>query len=88
MRWPPQAKRKGFVELFPVLESDPQLEIVAATTKLLRQGVKLYSHRLDKDWSLTDCISFIVMEERGMSDGLTGDHHFEQADFRALLKLD
>ncbi len=42
--------------------------------------------RPDKDWSLTDCISFVVMEEHGITDALTGDHHFEQAGFRALLK--
>jgi len=41
--------------------------------------------RNDKDWSLTDCISFIVMEEHGITEALTGDRHFEQAGFRALL---
>lgn len=42
----------------------------------------LYSQRPDKGWSLTDCISFVVMIDRG----LTGDHHFEQAGFLALLR--
>ncbi len=40
----------------------------------------------DKDWSLTDCISFVVMHERGITEALTADHHFEQAGFVALLK--
>ena len=35
---------------------------------------------------LTDCISFVVMQERGIAEALTGDHHFEQAGFAALLK--
>ena len=43
--------------------------------------------RLDKDWSLTDCISFIVMRRRGLTDALTSDHHFEQAGFTILLGL-
>jgi predicted nucleic acid-binding protein len=38
-----------------------------------------------KDWSLTDCISFVVMEERGVTEALTSDRHFEQAGFASLL---
>ena len=48
------------------------------------RGKELYGDRPDKSWSLTDCISFVVMTERGISDALTGDHHFVQARFRAL----
>jgi predicted nucleic acid-binding protein len=49
-------------------------------------GIELYRSRPDKDWSLTDCISFVVMSERRITTALTGDHHFEQAGFTALLK--
>jgi predicted nucleic acid-binding protein len=48
--------------------------------------VELYAERPDKDWSLTDCISFVVMRHQGVTQALTGDHHFEQAGFTALLK--
>jgi len=46
----------------------------------------LFSTRPDKEWSLTDCISLVVMNERGITDALTNDHHFEQAGFQILLK--
>jgi len=52
---------------------------------LFTRGLDLYHQRPDKQWSLTDCISFVVMRDRGMSEALTGDRHFEQAGFRPLL---
>ena len=39
-----------------------------------------------KEWGLTDCISFIVMEDNGLTEALTTDEHFQQAGFRALLR--
>ena len=45
-----------------------------------------YVRRPDKAWSLTDCISFVVMTDRGLTEALTGDHHFEQARFHDLLR--
>jgi hypothetical protein len=59
---------------------------VPASRELFDSGWALYQDRPDKDWSLTDCISFVAMRERGIIEALTGDHHFEQAGFRALLK--
>jgi hypothetical protein len=52
----------------------------------MAKGVQLYAQRPDKEWSLTDCISFVVMTQEGIFDALTGDRHFEQAGFVALLK--
>ena len=49
-------------------------------------GIDLYASRPDKEWSLTDCISFVIMEREALRQALTGDHHFEQAGFLALLK--
>jgi predicted nucleic acid-binding protein len=49
-------------------------------------GFELYESRLDKDWSLTDCVSFGVMTQHGLTEALTADHHFEQAGFRAVFK--
>jgi predicted nucleic acid-binding protein len=53
---------------------------------LLRQAAALYKKYSDKAWSLTDCISFVIMRERGITEALTSDHHFEQAGFRIHFK--
>jgi predicted nucleic acid-binding protein len=73
-------------ELLADLELDPRVQIAHPEPGLWRRGFYLYADRRDKAWSLTDCISFVVMQERAIADALTGDHHFEQAGFRALLK--
>jgi predicted nucleic acid-binding protein len=58
---------------------------VEASAENLAEAMATYRSRSDKDWSLTDCLSFIVMEREGLHDALTSDQHFEQAGFRALL---
>ena len=55
---------------------------------LWQRGWQLYCARPDKEWGLTDCLSFVVMQEQGVFDAFTADHHFEQAGFIRLLYLD
>ncbi len=78
--------RYAFLQIFRLILNDPFHMVVPADQTLMDRGMQLYAARPDKDWSLTDCISFVVMEERGITEALTGDHHFEQAGFVALLK--
>jgi len=78
--------RPLFVSLLWDLERDNRVLIVPPTQELFARGLELYIGRPDKNWSLTDCISFQVMEERALQDALTFDRHFEQAGFRMLLK--
>ena len=78
--------RSLFVRLEARLRGHPLVTIVPADQQSYQSGLDLYRSRPDKDWSLTDCISFVVMQERGITEALTGDHHFEQAGFVALLK--
>ena len=68
------------------LKNDPAVRIAEASTGLMDRGLEMYTSRNDKRWSLTDCISFVVMRDFGAVDALTSDHHFEQAGFRALLR--
>jgi predicted nucleic acid-binding protein len=53
---------------------------------LFDRGLELYEQRPDKKWSLTDCISFVVMKDEGLQEALTGDEHFQQAGFAASLR--
>jgi hypothetical protein len=64
----------------------PMFVVVGFDPTVYQAGFGLYGGRSDKDWSLTDCISFAVMSERGLSEALTADHHFEQAGFQAVFK--
>jgi uncharacterized protein len=68
--------------------SSAEWEVVAESGDLFQLGLQAHRQYIDKDWSLTDCISFIVMRERGVTRALTHDHHFEQAGFEALLRRD
>jgi predicted nucleic acid-binding protein len=62
--------RAAGVQLLSSLATDPQVEIVAVTTELLAQAWHLYQQRTDKEWGLTDCISFVVMSTRGLREAL------------------
>jgi predicted nucleic acid-binding protein len=61
-------------------------EIVPASRDLIDRALELYHQHADKKWTLTDCVSFVIMRERSVSEALTGDKHFEQAGFVALFK--
>ncbi|MSU79644.1 MAG: PIN domain-containing protein [Gemmataceae bacterium] len=78
--------RQKFVRLFRILQQQKELTIVPASRTLLDEGLDFYERPADKEWSLTDCISFTVMKKEGIAEALTGDRHFEQAGFVALLK--
>jgi predicted nucleic acid-binding protein len=78
--------RAEFLSTREDLLADSDVRIISCEDALMEEGIRLYSQRADKQWSLTDCISFVVMGREGLTDALTGDHHFEQAGFTALLK--
>jgi len=78
-------RRARCISFFASLEKHSRVFIVEASQRHYRKGLELYVSRPDKDWPLTDCISFVIMQEEGISEALTGDGHFVQAGFRALL---
>ena len=78
--------RLNAVQLLEDLEDNPNVEIVPQTDAQFRAAVERYASRSDQRWSLTDCASFLVMEERGVTEALAYDRDFEQAGFVALLR--
>ena len=78
--------RRVFKLVYDDLVADPATKIVGSSDELWKQGRLMYESRPDKQWSLTDCLSFVVMERQRIGEALTGDHHSEQAGFVALLK--
>jgi predicted nucleic acid-binding protein len=79
-------KRSLFREYRAGLLTSGQIECVPFDMALHARAIERYHARPDKTWSLTDCVSFLVMEGHGLKEALTADHHFEQAGFVALLK--
>jgi len=77
--------RSPGIALLESLDADPRVEIVSISEGLYQRGFEVFRRRPDKEWSLVDCLSFVVMQDRGLRDSLTTDDHFEQAGFRALL---
>ena len=78
--------RIAATQLLISLEIDPNIEIVPLTDQLYIRALQLFRERLDKDWGLVDCISFVVMNDRDLQQVLTADIHFQQAGFEVLLK--
>jgi len=82
-----QRYRVAAIQLLESLIADPNVEIVSFSNDLYEAAFNLFRNRLDKEWGLVDCVSFVVMQERGIKEALTADDHFNQAGFRALLKI-
>jgi predicted nucleic acid-binding protein len=78
--------RAAAVRLLDGIQNTSTVSIVPLTEELARAGWETFRRRADKEWSWTDCISILLMQERGLRQALTTDEHFEQAGFIALLQ--
>jgi predicted nucleic acid-binding protein len=74
------------VQVINALQSSPYVEVMTMTSELFADALSLYSQRSDKEWGMTDCVSFVVMRARGLMKALTADDHFQQAGFVSLLR--
>jgi predicted nucleic acid-binding protein len=74
------------VEIVEQFLSSEEVEVIRMTPELFSQAFVLYKSRPDKEWGLTDCLSFVVMQEKGIHRALTFDKHFVQAGFQAVLR--
>ena len=81
-----QRYRADAVSLLEALQEDPNVEVAPLSEELFARAFDLYRTRPDKEWGLIDCVSFVVMEEQGLTAALTTDNHFRQAGFQVLLR--
>lgn len=79
------AYRAGAVALLADMEADRDVEIVPLIESLYSRAFEMFRQYRDQEWGLTDCVSFVIMHDRGLTDALTADKGFVQAGFRALL---
>jgi len=77
--------RQRFTVFVQALNTNPVTTVIPCSSTWFRRGLDRFASRLDKEWSLTDCISFVVMEDNRITEALTDDHHFDQAGFTVLL---
>lgn len=78
--------RLAAVALVEELRKDPNTTVVAQTRQQFDRGLELYKRRPDKNWSQTDCVSFLIMKEQGISEALAYDRHFAQAGYIAVMR--
>jgi predicted nucleic acid-binding protein len=83
---PLRIPRSATVAFIDGLKTSPYVEVVHIDLALDGAAWQLLKKRPDKEWSLVDCASFVLMQQRGILEALTTDHHFEQAGFVRLLK--
>lgn len=65
-----QRYRAAAVQLLESLEFDPNVDIILLTNELYTDALNLFKGRADKEWGLVDCLSFVVMQSRGITDAL------------------
>lgn len=78
--------RQRAVEVARSLQQAPDVEIVPQTSEQFEKALILYAQRKDKEWGFVDCASFLIMQERGISEALAYDEHFRQAGYLPLLR--
>ena len=78
-------REKAF-RFIKILRENEDTEIIFIGSEIFEKGLKFFGKYKDKEWGLVDCLSFVVMQEMGISQALTSDSHFEQAGFTILLK--
>lgn len=79
--------RRLAIQALRQIRTDATIKIVHMDAALLSQIVAFYQARADKAWGMTDCASFVIMQQLGIQKALTADSHFEQAGFTRLLQL-
>jgi predicted nucleic acid-binding protein len=61
------------------------ITVVPVDRELLTRALRFFRQHTDKEWGLTDCISFVVMHDLKLTTAVTADRDFQQAGFQALM---
>lgn len=86
MHSPLHLPRSAMIAFLDGIKSSPYVDVIHVDQALDEKAWELMKQRPDKDWSLVDCASFVLMQQYGITEALTTDRHFEQAGFVRLLK--
>lgn len=78
--------RQKAINLYENIQLNSTIEIVIANTDIRQMSIEVYKKRVDKGYSITDCISMVVMQQRNINDILTNDYHFTQEGFNILFR--
>lgn len=77
--------RKMAAEAVEQIQANPNVEVIPQSRDSFDEGLELYKSRIDKDYSLTDCISMNAMKDLSIQKVLSTDHHFEQEGLTILM---
>lgn len=80
--------RATVIDFLETLSSSGRIALILFTPSFLDAGWNLFSERMDKEWGIVDCLSFVVMKDLGINEALTADRHFLQAGFVKLLNYE
>jgi predicted nucleic acid-binding protein len=81
-----RAQRLAAVLMVDEINRNHRISVEPQSSAQFAEAFEWMRHRIDKEWSITDCASFLVMQEHGITEALTSDRHFEQAGYIALLR--
>ena len=83
---PYRVPRPPQIEILNAILSAPWVEVIHIDPATEARSRELFSARPDKMWSLVDCTSFVVMQDKGIQSALLSDRHFEEAGFQRVLR--
>jgi predicted nucleic acid-binding protein len=78
--------RQCAVKIVEEMRQNLKVTVVPQTSAQFQEALAVYKKFQDKEWSLTDCASILIMRHESIIEALSNDQHFEQAGFRALLR--
>lgn len=80
------ANRASAAAIVQSIDNDARIEVVDVTRDIFAVALRLFTERPDKEWGLTDCLSFRIMQAHGIFQALTTDEHFVQAGYMPVMK--